>query len=474
MDTVPDDPFPEKPSRAAATVPDEPAHDKPSPAAPTLVDEREEDKPVRKIDTVPDEPAPQKPRQRPRIFQIFVIIVLLFAMIVTIGFATHRTIIRDWIIKDARERGFVLDFADFTLQPDLVELSRVSVTMIGVPGIEARFETLRVHLQDLEPLKIEGEKSIVDVNGSPDELQQGLVEFAKTHQDSVQLPLMFDGEFRYGTGGKPIVLLNGNVESPGDGALAFGGTFQIWETKLGSLSMRRSKDNKVDVGLGLLLSDKPVVSVALDASAIPFKGSVTFASQKVDDVCRAFAMPIPKGFDGAFVEGSVSFVIDGALPSTPHHGTGAFVVNGWVPPHPRELDGIVFGKTTKLGAVFEVAPDLGAVRFIKASVDAGALHLEGKGTVVRDGLSARTKMDLAGNVPCTELGASAVGSRVRGFVGDLLQGVARKAMGGNVKVRVTVDADSKNLPAAKVDQAVEIGCRLRGSLGGLDVTIGGP
>lgn len=461
MDTVPDDPPPDKPSSAADTVPDEPASDKPSRAAATVVDEPVQDKPPQKVATLPDEPAPKNPRKRPRIFQIFVVIVLLGALVVTIGVATHRTFIRDWIVKDARERGFILEFADFALQPDLVELSRASVTMVGVPGVEARFETLRVHLQDLEPLKIEGEKSIIDVNGSPDELQQGLVGFAKTHQNSVQLPLVFAGEFRYGTGGKPIVLLNGNVESPGDGALSFGGTFQIWEMKLGSLSMRRSKDNKVDVGLGLKLSDKPIVSVALDASAIPFKGSVKFGAQKVDDVCRSFALPVPKGLEGAFVEGTVTFVIDGALPTNPHHGTGAFVLTGWVPPHPRELDGIVFGKTTKLGATFEVLPDLGEVRFTKASVDAGALHLEGKGNVVRDGLSARTKMDLVGNVPCTELGASAIGSHVPGFVGDILRGVARMTMGGTVKIRVTVDADSKSLSTAKVDQAVEIGCRLR-------------
>lgn len=461
MDTVPDDPVADKQSRAADTVPDEPSSDKPSRAADTIPDEPVQDKPPRKVDTVVDEPPPEKPRKRPRIFQIFFVFGVLLAIVVTVVAATHRSFIRDWIVKDALKRGFVLDFADFTLETDLVELSQVSVTMVGVPGIEAHFETLRVHLQDLEPLKIEGQKSIVEVNGSPDEMQQALVTFAKTHQDSVQLPLFFAGEFRYGTGGKPIILMNGSVESPGDGALAFGGTFQIWETKLGSLSMRRSKDNKVDVGMGLTLSDKPIVSVALDAAAIPFKGSVTFASQRVDDVCRAFAMPVPKGFEGSFVEGTVSFVIDGALPSTPHHGTGAFVVNGWVPPHPRELDGIVFGKTTKLGATFEVLPDLGEVRFTKATVDAGALHLEGKGNVVRDGLSARTKMDLAGNVACTELGASAIGSHVRGFVGDILRGVARATMGGSVKIRVTIDADSKSLSAAKVDQSVDIGCRLR-------------
>jgi hypothetical protein len=157
----------------------------------------------------------------------------------------------------------------------------------------------------------------------------------------------------------------------------------------------------------------------------------------------------------------LSFVLDGQLPTTPHHGSAAFVVNGWIPPHPRELDGIVYGTTTKLGTTFEVLPDLSEVRFPKATVDAGALHLEGKGNAVREGFSARTKMDLAGNIACTELGASAIGSRVPGLVGEILRGVTRMTMGGTVKVRVLAEVDTNALSEAKFDQSFDIGCRLR-------------
>jgi hypothetical protein len=34
-------------------------------------------------------------------------------------------------------------------------------------------------------------------------------------------------------------------------------------------------------------------------------------------------------------------------------------------------------------------------------------------------------------------------------------------VGGSVKIRVLVDADTKSLSAAKVDQAVDVGCGLR-------------
>jgi ADP-dependent NAD(P)H-hydrate dehydratase / NAD(P)H-hydrate epimerase len=444
MDTVPDDPVPGKPSRSADTVPDDPVPGKPS----------------RSVDTVPDDPVPDKPKRRSS-FKIFAGVVLFLAVFVTLGVATHRLFIRDWIVKDALARGFELEFGDFTIQPDLVELLGVKVKIVGVPGIEARFETLKVHLHDFEPLKIDGQKSIVQVTGSPDELQPKLVAFAKTHNKSVRLPLKFDGQYRYGTGDKPNVELTGDLASPGDGELSFNGSLELGDAKLGSLALHRSKDDKLEIGLGLNISDKPIVSLALDVAAVPFKGKVTFGAQKVQQVCRAFAVPVPKGMDDVMVEGNVSFVLDGSLPTNPHHGTGAFVLTGWVPPHPRELDGIVFGKTTKLGTTFELLPDLGEMRLVKTTVDAGALHLEGKGNVVRDGFAARAKVDLTGSVPCTELSASAIGSHVRGFVGDILRGVARMTMGGTVKIRVNVDADTTALSAAKVDQTVDIGCRLR-------------
>jgi len=327
--------------------------------------------------------------------------------------------------------------------------------------VDVRCDELVVDLQDTEPQRVQCKGGSVDVTGASEELQPRLLSFAKAHEKSVRLPILFSGEIRYGDRDNPVVALSGDVKSPGDGDFAFEGTVRLGQTKFGALSFHRTKDDKVDMGFGLTLSDKPVIHLTFDAAAVPFKGTVSFEAQKIDDVCRAFSLPIPKGLSGSTVEGSVTFTLDGQLPSTPHHGTGAFVLNGWVPPHPRELDGIVFGKTTKLGTTFEVLPDLSEVRFPKATVDAGALHLEGKGNAVRDGFSAVAKMDLKGAVACSELGASAIGSRISGVVGTILRQVTRMTVGGTVNIRVQVEVDTKTLSEAKVDQAVDIGCRLR-------------
>lgn len=408
------------------------------------------------MDTLVDDPVPDKPRRRGG----WIVLGIVVLIIIGVGVG-HRPFIERWIKREALARGFELQFTEFNFVPDRVVLQRIQVRMVGVPGVDTQCEELIVDLHQFEPERIQCTGAVVVVEGAPDELQSALATFSKAHAESVRLPLTLQGSFRYGARDNPYVVLSGDVKSPGDGNISFDGTFRVAKTELGTLAFRRSKDNKVDVGLGLTLSEKPIVNVVLDVNAAPFKGTVTFAAQKIDEVCRAFAVAVPTGFAGTTVEGNLTFVLDGAMPSNPHHGTASFVVNGWVPPHPRELDGIVFGKTTKVATTFEIVPDLGEVRFTKSTVDAGALHLEGKGNAVRDGLSARTKFDLKGNVACSELGASAIGSRVGGFVGDILRGVTRLAVGGTVNIRVLIDADTKSLSAAKIDQAVDIGCRLR-------------
>lgn len=450
MDTLPDEP-----SRPADTLPDEAS----KPTA-TLLDTSSSSTATLPDKPIPDKPIPDKPRRR-RGFKVFVAVVFVLAALLTVGFVMHRSVIRSLIIRDALKRGFVLEFADFAVQPDRAQLFQVKVTMVGVPGLEARFGTVQVDLQGLEPLKIQGSETVLEVTGASDELQKGLLAFTKQHSETMHLPVTLDGVFQYGPHERPAVAVAGKWQSLGDGDVSFEGTWTMSQTKLGTLSMHQTKERKVDLGFGLMLSEKPVVNISFDATVVPFQATVKFAPQKVDDVCKKFDLSVPKGMGGAMVEGSLSFVLDGQLPSTPHHGSGAFVVNGWVPPHPRELDGIVYGTTTKLGTTFEVLPDLSEVRFPKATVDAGALHLEGKGNALRDGFSVRTKMDLSGNIACTELGASAIGSHVRGLVGEILRGVTRMTMGGTVKVRVLLDADTNALSDAKLDQSFDIGCRLR-------------
>jgi hypothetical protein len=232
-------------------------------------------------------------------------------------------------------------------------------------------------------------------------------------------------------------------------------------TNLGQLGARWNGKDPASIWLGAKTPEAAPLRLALDTASKPMRLTATLPKAKVDDLARARSLSVPAEVRGASVEGTVVVTIGGPESKGMYAGTAAFEVKGWVPPHPKELDGIVFGNRTKLGATFEITPNLGEVRVSKATVEAGAFKLAGPGTVKREGLAAKIKMTLDGAVPCSELGASAVGAHVDGLIGDLLKGVARVGLGGAVKVRVTVDADTRKIERATVDQAVTMGCGLR-------------
>ena len=408
------------------------------------------------MDTLNEDPGSDKPRRRGW-FIAFVVVVLVCAG----AFAAHRPFIEWWVRREALTRGFQLDFAELSITFDRAAFRQTHVRLVGVSGVDVRFGELVVDLHGLDPIRMQGKEVRVDVTSSVDDLRRDLASFVDRHGASVRLPMTLEGVFRHAAQDHPSVVLSGKTRSSGDGDFEFDGALQVRETKLGTVTMHRTKEGKVDLGFGLTISEKPIVRVSLEAESLPLKGNVTFASMNVDDVSRALGTSPPKGFGGVSVDGSLSFVLDGALPANPHHGSGSFVLNGWVPPHPKELDGIVHGRTTKIGATLELLPDLGKLDLTHITVDAGALHLKGKGNVLREGFSARARVNLDGNIPCSEIGASVVGAHVGGWVGDILRGVTRMGVAGTVKVRVTADVDTKALAAAKLDQVVDMGCRLR-------------
>jgi hypothetical protein len=138
-------------------------------------------------------------------------------------------------------------------------------------------------------------------------------------------------------------------------------------------------------------------------------------------------------------------------------------LRGWVPPHPRELDGILFGDHTLVSASFAISASRDALVLSQLTTTAGALKLSGNGLVRRaaTGTSANLRADLAGALPCTALASSAATARLGRTLGGLAGRLAGRTLAGNVDVAVTVSADLDRLDAARVDPSAIIRCRLQ-------------
>jgi hypothetical protein len=141
-------------------------------------------------------------------------------------------------------------------------------------------------------------------------------------------------------------------------------------------------------------------------------------------------------------------------------GSADLLLDGWTPPHPRELSSVITGKRTTLASKIGVAANRSKVSLTDIVLRAGKFELKGAGAVTRAGDHATARLDLKGPIACADLVRSAAKDRF-GFLGELAGEAASGATTGSVVVNVAVEADSRDLRAAKIQPKVGIGCGLK-------------
>jgi hypothetical protein len=140
-------------------------------------------------------------------------------------------------------------------------------------------------------------------------------------------------------------------------------------------------------------------------------------------------------------------------------------LTGFVPPHPPELDGFVFGDTTTFDTDLKVNAERTQATLTGSRVRAGRFELAGGGSVTRDGLAATLDLDLKGKLPCDALAGAAAESRLGRLLGRASgkQGkrTALALVQGDVSVEVGVKASTEDPLNAKLSQRIGVGCGLR-------------
>lgn len=142
-------------------------------------------------------------------------------------------------------------------------------------------------------------------------------------------------------------------------------------------------------------------------------------------------------------------------------GRADFTLKNYVPPHPAELDGFVFGNATDFGATFTLEPEKSRVRLEQALVKAGNFVLEGAGELRLEGTRGRLILLLRGQLPCNLLAGAAAETRLGRALGRLTGKAAREVLSGSVGIRVAVDADPTDLPHARALKTISPGCGLK-------------
>jgi hypothetical protein len=142
-------------------------------------------------------------------------------------------------------------------------------------------------------------------------------------------------------------------------------------------------------------------------------------------------------------------------------GTASLDLDGWVPQHPRALDSLLANRKTSLRTRLKVSEDRATIKLDDLDVRAGRVELKGSGSVTEEGNHAVLRADVSGPLPCAELARTMAQRELGGgFLGDLAGELAGGTVSGSATVRVSVEADARDLGAAKVTPRVGAGCKL--------------
>ena len=412
--------------------------------------------------TVPDREAPKAPSRWGKwlLRGGLSVVGLLAAAGVAIavlgpGYARGR------ILEEAQARGVTLAFGDMDLGLSHIRLHDARLALSGVQDFEAAASTIDVDIADGQPRSIQVGGLSISMTGT--EVLTDLGTWKNAHAAALAAPVSAEGahvEWHPSAGAAALLSLDSAKVSvdPRKGSIEAGSTKFIGRDA-GPVQLTWSAPAE-----GFVVDIQPALP-PLSAAHIEVRSAKDGPRMKVTLARTALgplqsALGIPKGSEGLLADGEVEMPVPSLAKPAPVTGTLRLAVKGYTPPHPRELDGILFGDTTTVKSKFELAADFGFAKLADLTAEAGALSLSGGGDLTREGFDARVQLKLKGSIPCSSLATSAAVSRLGKGLGRLAGGLAAGALTGNVGVSISVDARASDVKGAKITQSARIGCKV--------------
>lgn len=371
-------------------------------------------------------------------------------------------------IRRAREHGIELELGTLDYGWEWASISNAKARLVGVNGVLLRIDQLVVDLDGMNVTRLDFAGLGVEADGSLPALLLDVGAWTKRFPSAYALPLSASKvsvAWRPEAGQAPwLEIADATV------ATSPAGTVVVAEhTKVAGIDIGRSGTNwtanasSVALGLGESELEKAPLRLDADLSVPKPRVTVTLAPIALDRLAGPFAVALP--IQGVTASSTLALEFASREAALPESGNVKMTLDGWIPPHPPELDGFVFGRTTTVESKLAFAPDGKTLTLSETSVTAGRFVLKGGGTLVREPGELKVALALDGALPCDALAAAAAESRLGRLLGRLSgqKGgkLAKQVVGGTVGVRVTVEGTTKDLAGAKVNRTIGIGCGLR-------------
>jgi hypothetical protein len=376
--------------------------------------------------------------------------------------------VEERVVAEAKARGIDLTPGEISFGWQWVQLSGAQAKLIGAPSFEAKIGLLDFQLTDWKPGIVQASNIQVGVSGSLPRVLLELGEWTKNNPRAYELPLVASAitlKVAEKAAAAPwLELSSGMLTRTVAGAIFSAQSCKLSGYELGKVGAGYStKGGSVSIGFGD--QSTQAAPLRLDASMDDQGGKMSLVLTPIKIALLSQGLGIPLPLPDVIVSGNVELAFPAGLKAGVVTGKLSGSLKGFVPPHPPELDGFVFGDLTTLATELSIDAARDRVTLTNTQVKAAKFELKGGGSIVRQGQVASVDLDLKGALPCDVLAGAAAESRLGQLLGRASGRQGKRAalalVGGTVSVEVVVKAKSDDIEHAAVTRKIGMGCGLR-------------
>jgi hypothetical protein len=372
------------------------------------------------------------------------------------------------VLSAAEAHGVSLKPENIAFGWGWVQITQAKVNLIRVRTLEMQVGRIDVALDGVTPLSIDLTNVDGLLIGSLTNVGLELSEWSKSYPSAYSLPLSAKNvhvRFVEPAGTPPWLEVSGGELT----RTKSGGVFAAQHTRFVGVDL-----GKVGAGFAREASSIALGFGETDLSKAPFRVEISPSGSTptarfvlAPTPAERLSKPLGLGPLGSGVvvssETTIAFASGAAEGSV--SGVSNVTLKGYIPPHPFELDGFIFGDTTTFDTKFTIPKTRDRVVLTESRLKAGKFELSGDGLLSRGSDHSEATLNLSGDLPCSALAGVSAESRLAKLLGanlaDRAGKLAEKLVNGSVRVGLKLSADTRQLSAARIERTIGVGCGLR-------------
>jgi ADP-dependent NAD(P)H-hydrate dehydratase / NAD(P)H-hydrate epimerase len=371
------------------------------------------------------------------------------------------------VLSTAEAQGVSLTPEDISFGWGWVQITQVKVTLDKVRTVEMQIGRIDVALDGTTPLSIDLTNVDGLVVGSITNVGLELSEWTKSHPSAYSLPLSAKNvhvRFVEPAGTPPWLEVSGGELT----RTKNGGVFAAQHTRfvgvdLGTVGAGFAQEaSTIALGFGEADLSKAPFRVEVSPSGATPSARFVLAPTPAERLAKPFGLGLQ--VSGVVVSSETTIAFAGGATAGTINGTTNVTLKGWIPPHPFELDGFIFGDTTTFDTKFALPATRDRITLSESRLKAGKFELAGEGLINRGSDHSEATLRLGGDLPCSALAGVQAESRLGKLLGTQLAGkagkLAEKLIAGTVHVGLELSADTRDLSAARINRTIGVGCGL--------------